>query len=167
MNNRMNSDLGDDICVYVNALSGLIGRLTRRLLYRDLTGPIIDVFVGPKHKQYSIHEYRLSKCCAFFDRKVKKAGLESPEKTIHLADDDAEAFEMFASWLYKRTIKPVNATIKYKEDSTGFVKDHYATVDPYFELYFMAEERNLVALKNHTMDTLQAYIAEHKFVFGV
>ena len=136
------------------------------MLYRDLTGPIIDVLVGPRHKKYSIHEHCLSKSCDFFDREVKKAGLGSSEKTIHLPDDDAEAFAMFASWLYTRTLRPVNATIKYKEDLTGFVKDHFATVDPYFELYFMAEEWNLRALKNHIMDALQVYIAEHKFVFG-
>lgn len=73
---------------------------------------------------------------------------------------------MFACWLYKGNVKPVDTTMKYKESRTEFIKDHFATVDPYFELYFMAEERDIVALKGHTMDQLQAYVTEHNFVFS-
>ena len=135
-------------------------------LRRDLTGLIVDVFVGPKRKKYSIHENRLIKCCRFFEEELSNTGLEDSRKTIYLADDDAEVFELFASWLYKGKVTPINANMKYKEGSSGFVKDHVSTIDPYFELYFMAEGRGLVALKNHTMDLLQAYVAEQDFVLS-
>ena len=73
---------------------------------------------------------------------------------------------VFIGWLYEGKIKPVNARMKYKEGNNGFVKDLFATTDPYFALYYMASERELIALKNHVMDTLQAFMAEQKFVFS-
>ena len=56
--------------------------------------------------------------------------------------------------------------MKYKESNNGFVKDLYATTDPYFALYYMATERGLVLLKNHVMDMLQAFMADQKYVFS-
>ena len=131
-----------------------------------MTGNIIDIFVGDKRERYRVNETRLSKCCSFFAEKLRDAGQQDIEKSLHLPDDDPEAFDMFASWLYEGKVKPVSARMKYKEGSSGFVKDHYGTVNPYFELYFMANDRGLVTLKNHVMDLLQAYMAEHRFVFS-
>lgn len=56
--------------------------------------------------------------------------------------------------------------MKYKEVTDGFVKDHYSTANPYFEAYYMANERGLITLKNQVIDVLQAYMAEQKFVFS-
>lgn len=92
-------------------------------LPRDLTGLIVDVFIGPKRKKYSIHENRLIKCCKYFEGKLRDTGPEDSRKTIYLADDDAEVFELFASWLYKGRVKSINTTMKYKEGGSGFVKD--------------------------------------------
>ena len=39
------------------------------------------------------------------------------------------------------------------------VVDHKASVDPYFELYFMTEERGLRSLQNLAMDCIREYTA--------
>ena len=134
--------------------------------FRDLSGNVVHIFVGHKEKRYSVHESRLSACCQFFFQKLRDANQEGPGKPLYLPDDNPDAFEIFANWLYKGYVKPVNATTKFKESDSGFIVDHYATVDPYFELYFMAEERGLVELKNHTIDVLRAYISEQNFVLS-
>ena len=49
-------------------------------------------------ERYHVHETRLRKSCSFFKEKLKcTEQQDTKKKSIFLPDDDAEAFDMFAS----------------------------------------------------------------------
>ena len=94
------------------------------------------------------------RCCLIYDYVVRWSWNKSIEtRFMFVSNDDAEVFELFVSWLYKRKMKFINATMKNKKDSNDFLKNHYSIIDSYSELYFMIEKRELMTLKNHIIKT--------------
>ena len=125
------------------------------------------ILVGHDRAEHNIHANLLRTCCSFFAERLQDTSDEDTKiVTLHLPDDDPGAFKIFAHWLYKEELRPISATMKYKEKQSEFVKDHYATANPYFELYYMAEKWGLQNLKNDVLNLIRAYIGEEKFVFS-
>ena len=119
------------------------------------------MYVGPERKHFSIHLGLLrTATCAFL---VDKIGDED-SKEVCLAEEDAEVFEMFVSWLYTRKVKPI--TTKFIETDTNFRKDYPASVAAHVNLYLMAESKDLKSLKNSTMDRLREYSAAENMIIG-
>lgn len=77
-----------------------------------------------------------------------------------LPDDIPEVFQLLHTWLYTSKLKPV--AYVYKDVGNSFVKDHVASTDPYFDLYYMAEARQLRDLQNLATDRIREYYAKEE-----
>ncbi len=89
---------------------------------------------------------------------------EDANKELYLQDDDAEVFQLFHTWLYFQKLKPI--VKRCKEKGGTFEDDHVGSTDLYFNLYFMAEARELHSLQNLTMDRLRQYYASENRICG-
>ena len=132
---------------------------------RLLSGRAVNIYVGRKRKCFVIHEALLSESCEYFKQQMGNLEEDADTKReYYLPDDDAAVFELFHTWLYSRTLKPIAK--RCKERGTVFEDDHVGSTNPYFDLYFMTEARGLSTLQNLTMDRLRQYYAQENRIAG-
>jgi len=159
----MSDMVGEDMSGYDIVITDLVPILISGA--RLLSGPGVNIFVGPKRKCFVVHATLLCQSCACFKRRLR--GIEQNEdanKELYLPDDDAEVFQLFHTWLYSQKLKPI--VKRCKENGSTFEDDHIGSTELYFNLYYMAEARNLHSLQNLTMDRLRQYYATENRISG-
>lgn len=159
----MSEMVGEDMSGYDIVITDLVPILISGA--RLLSGPGVNIFVGPKRKCFVVHATLLCQSCACFKRRLR--GIEQNEDTnkeFYLPDDDTEVFQLFHTWLYSQKLKPI--VKRCKEKGGTFEDDHIGSTELYFNLYYMAEARNLHSLQNLTMDRLRQYYATENRIPG-
>ena len=106
-----------------------------------LTEDMVNIFVGPKRKNFHIHKALLCHHSSFFQRTLDGGFKEQEDKAVYLPDDDVKAFVLFVHWVYNAP--PQKATTP-------------ATVAALFALYVMAEKFGIEELKNMSTDAVRS-----------
>ncbi|KAI9720199.1 MAG: hypothetical protein M1812_003017 [Candelaria pacifica] len=78
---------------------------------------------------------------------LKVRAEEGQPKPIFLLEDDADAFELFVTWLYRGTVSPAR---KFDDQSNTF-----KLVARYLRLYMFADTIGVRELKNIVLDRIQ------------
>ena len=60
----------------------------------------MKVFVGEEKRKFVLHEELLCKHSLFFAAAAKKEWNEGQDRTVALADDNSEIFDLYVQWLY-------------------------------------------------------------------
>ncbi|KAI8934202.1 hypothetical protein NX059_008951 [Plenodomus lindquistii] len=66
--------------------------------------PIVTVKVGPKAKEYSVHEALATHYSAYFHRAIGSDFIEGQTGVVMLADIEEATFEVFSDWLYTQSL---------------------------------------------------------------
>lgn len=106
----------------------------------------MNIYVGPKRKQYCVHSSLLLSHCPWFD--WSSEGAEGA--SLHLRDVSVEAVELFVEWVYRGSIRPMCADAKFF-GGTG-----------HGELYLLGGKWKLISLQNLVMDSLLSWCREHQ-----
>ncbi|KAI9688893.1 MAG: hypothetical protein M1822_001250 [Bathelium mastoideum] len=72
----------------------------RAKLAPEPSGDIVIILVGPDSKKFHVHKNLLVSSSIFFEAALKKKWQKDKIREIQLQDDDEEAFELYAHWLY-------------------------------------------------------------------
>ncbi|MCJ1480631.1 hypothetical protein MMC06_000786 [Schaereria dolodes] len=123
---------------------------------RLLSGPMIDIYVGPSKRHWSLHRNLLCHHSKYFqehlDEEHKKKGYR-----LELLEDDPGAFELLVKWLYQGKIDDVS-------DMPEDKKWDYA--DACQKLYVLCDKINLPQLKNFAIDQFRKGCNEAGLVPG-
>lgn len=107
-----------------------------------MTGNLVNIWVGPKRKEFQAHGKLLSSCCKYWRRQVTL----SPHY-IGIKNGDPDIFSLFIDWLYRKTLPQISRN----DEETA-----KAQVEQYVKLYLSAEEWGIADLKNLIIDTIRA-----------
>lgn len=120
--------------------------MLKRISY--ITGDIITLYVGPKHKRYQIH-VDLLRCSAYFEAKIYPHSHtpSAPSNDVSLPDLEPTIFELLITWLYRRTIPAIST------DDEDLAQ---AQARNYIGLYLSAGKWDLPGLQNSIIDLLRA-----------
>ncbi|KAK5658613.1 hypothetical protein OQA88_2006 [Cercophora sp. LCS_1] len=121
-----------------------------------LQGRVATIFLGKRKVRCSIHERLLSARSPFFARTIMEAPADQDYLEIHLDDVDPKLFEMVLRWLYA-TAFAGNGGIKIFRYS---VPDDKITVSDYLALYVLAQQLEIVGVKNAAIDVIYNYYGE-------
>ncbi|MCJ1313914.1 hypothetical protein MMC25_007594 [Agyrium rufum] len=123
---------------------------------RLLSGPLVDIYVGPDRRHWSLHRNLLVHHSTYFeshfpDEAKKKGGRHE------LPDVDPKAFELLVKWLYQGRMEDVSAMPDDKK------WDHAEACQ---NLYILCEFIGLPALKNLAIDQFRKGCNEAGLVPG-
>jgi hypothetical protein len=128
-------------------------------LPRLLSGPILDIFVGPDGRHWSLHQNLLIHHARFFDETYAVNGgpRRIKDNRLDLRDEDPGAFELLVKWLYQGKIDDVSWMPKD-------VKWEYAFTCQ--KLYLLCDTIGLQELKNQAIDQFRRGCHEAGLVPG-
>ena len=110
--------------------------------HRLLSGPLMDIYVGKKKRQWSLHRNLLSYHSAWFKEQIKEE-VRGKGGKVDLFDDDPRAFELLVKWLYQGRIDNVSTMSMDKKWDYAYACQ---------QLYILCEKINLPQLKNIAID---------------
>ncbi|KAJ9605583.1 hypothetical protein H2200_010240 [Cladophialophora chaetospira] len=136
-----------------------IGDLSAKKFAELLSGPILDIFVGPEGRQWSLHQNLLTHHSRFFDDSglVNGTPKRIKDNKLDLKDEDPGAFELLVKWLYQGKIDDVSWMPKD-------VKWEYAFKCQ--KLYLLCDTVGLSELKNQAIDQFRRGCHEAGLVPG-
>ena len=141
----------------------------KNLRERLLSGPTVDIYVGPSRKHWSLHANLLCHHSTYFETEFQ--GHEVPKKQqqqqqqkdgdrrrdkLELPDDDPRGFELFVKWLYQGHL---GTTDTMPDDETKY---DYAVAC--HKLHLLASKFSMRALANRAMDAYRAALHETMLV---
>lgn len=126
---------------------------------RLLSGPLLEIVVGPEGRRWAIHQNLLIHHTRFFDESYTINGEHKRIKDgkLELHDEDPGAFELLVKWLYQGKIDDVSWMPKD-------VKWDYAFTCQ--KLYLLCEAIGLQELKNQAIDQFRRGCHEAGLVPG-
>lgn len=132
----------------------------KKLHKRLLSGPTVDIFVGPERKHWSLHRNLLCHHSAYFEtefqgHEVPKGGKKDGDNQLELPDDDPRGFEFLVKWLYQGQLEDV-------AEATDEQKYEYAVTS--HKLYMLCDKFDMIRLKNLAMDQYRRYLNEAQLV---
>ena len=119
---------------------------------RLLSGPTVDVYVGPDQKHWSLHKNLLCHHSSYFETEFQ--GHEVPKKQdahmhnrLELPDDDPRGFELLVKWLYQGQL-----------DDASHMSDEarYDYAVACYKLYQLCDKFDMILLKNLAMDSYRS-----------
>ena len=117
----------------------------------------MDIYVGKRKRQWSLHRNLLSYHSTWFRQQIKDEVKEKGGR-VDLFDDDPRAFELLVKWLYQGTIDDVSAMAMDKKWEYAFACQ---------KLYILCEKIKLPQLKNLAIDQFRRGCYEASLVPGV
>ncbi|KAK0347935.1 hypothetical protein LTR91_005817 [Friedmanniomyces endolithicus] len=117
-----------------------------------LSGPTVDIFVGPERKHWSLHRNLLCHHSSYFEtefegHEVPKGGKKNGENKLELPEDDPKGFQLLVKWLYQGQME--DSSILTEEE-----KYEYAVAC--HKLYALCDKFDMIHLKNLAMDLYRA-----------
>lgn len=109
------------------------------MINSGLGNQLVQIFIGPERKEYSVHKTLITSTCDFFDKGFDGRFKEGVENKMSLPEDDSNTFETFVNWMYAGHLH-----LKQNLKSTQAIN-----------LYIFAQKCRCVKLKNDAMDALQ------------
>ncbi|KAL5316642.1 hypothetical protein ACEPPN_015691 [Leptodophora sp. 'Broadleaf-Isolate-01'] len=110
----------------------------------------ISVGEGSKKQEFHIHKRLLCQKAPVFDRMFSGNFAEGQIGEALLPEDDPKAFDMFASWLYRSTVKDLG------HEPGDFI-----------DLFAFAEKYGIVCLMDSTMDSFIGFLIKKKTRPGI
>jgi hypothetical protein len=107
---------------------------------RAIGNKLITIYVGPKRREFVVHKNLICQTSDFFSKAFTGGFQEAQENSMHLPEDDPNAFSLFIDWIYRSKIP------------ARYSKKHKATL---YNLYIFAEKVCLEDLGNAAMDEIQ------------
>jgi hypothetical protein len=107
---------------------------------RVVGNEIVSIYVGPKRKKFTVHKKLICQASDFFSKGFTEGLQEAQENSMHLPEDDPNAFTLFIDWIYRSKIPERK---NWKDQAT------------LYNLYVFAEKLCLSDLANATMDEIQ------------
>ncbi|KAI9798202.1 MAG: hypothetical protein M1833_004951 [Piccolia ochrophora] len=117
---------------------------------RFLSGPLVDVFVGPQREHWRLHRDLLCHQSVFFEAAFCGRFNEAEQGRLEFPEDSAGAFTLFILWLYRGSIEPP----RFSRGNLLF-RDH-------LELYYLSDKLSIEPLRNVVMDQLRASFRKNK-----
>lgn len=124
----------------------------KNLRKRLLSGPTVDIYVGPEKKHWSLHRNLLCHHSSYFEAEFQ--GHEVPKKQdtprhrkLELADGDPRGFELLVKWLYQGHLDDASHMTDEK-------KYDYAVAC--HKLYQLCHKFDMILLKNLAMDAYRS-----------
>jgi hypothetical protein len=111
---------------------------------------MVKIFVGPKRKEWVIHEDLICDRSDYFKAVFKDGFKETDEKEIHL-DDDPAAFALFVDWIYGAELRSNNA------------QSEWSHVQDLGALWVFADKIRLPEVKNEVCLLYDVYL-KRRFV---
>ncbi|KAL8754161.1 MAG: hypothetical protein Q9184_005198 [Pyrenodesmia sp. 2 TL-2023] len=133
-----------------------------------LSSPMVNIYVGSKRKQYHIHRALLCSTSAVFKAHFGGVETKDPVNDMYLPNHDPRAFEMFVSFLYRKSfpeILPLEAASSSNSQSLKPADVHRANLDALLNLYFMSSDWALPDLQNATLDHISRYVKKTAYLF--
>lgn len=125
----------------------------KNLRKRLLSGPTVDIYVGPDRKHWSLHKNLLCHHSSYFETEFR--GHEVPKREdipqqnkLELPDDDPIGFELLVKWLYQGRLDGEDA------EMTDEKRYDYAVACQ--KLYQLCDKFDILLLKNLAMDGYRA-----------
>lgn len=89
---------------------------------RLLSGPLLDIYVGPDERHWALHQNLLIHHSRFFDENHTVNGQHRRIKDgkLHLPEEDPEAFALLVKWLYQGRIEDVSRKPKSEQWEYAF-----------------------------------------------
>jgi hypothetical protein len=117
---------------------------------RALGDEMVSIYVSPKRKKFLAHKKLICEASDFFSKGSTEGFQEAQENSMHLAEDDPNAFALFMDWISRSKIPERK---KRKDQATVY------------NLYIFAEKLCLDDLANTTMDQIQNLVdsLDHSF----
>jgi hypothetical protein len=117
---------------------------------RALGDEMVSIYVSPKRKKFLAHKKLICEASDFFSKGSTEGFQEAQENSMHLPEDDPNAFALFMDWIYRSKIPERK---KRKDQAT------------LYNLYIFAEKLCLDDLANATMDQIHnlADSLDHSF----
>ena len=112
---------------------------------RLLSGPLLEVYVGPNERHWALHQNLLCHHSRFFDENFRVNGDRKRivDGKLLLPDEDAEAFELLVKWLYQGRIEDVSKMPKEGRWDYAYTCQ---------KLYMLSNTIGLVELANLAID---------------
>ncbi|KAK5674885.1 hypothetical protein LTS10_012297 [Elasticomyces elasticus] len=123
----------------------------KKLHKRLLSGPTVDIYVGPERRHWSLHRNLLCHHSSFFETEFEghevPKGDKDGENKLELPEDDAKGFELLVKWLYQGQL----------EDSSVLTEEEkYDYAVACHKLYMLCDKFDMIHLKNLAMDLYRA-----------
>ncbi|KAK5941983.1 hypothetical protein PMZ80_005934 [Knufia obscura] len=126
---------------------------------RLLSGPLLEITVGPEGKKWHVHHNLLRHHSSFFDEADLINGEEKKIKDgkVDLSEEDPKAFRILVKWLYQGQIEDVSKLDKDKKWDYAFACQN---------LYVLCEHIDIRELKNLAIDQFRKGCYETRLVPG-
>ncbi|KAF2162068.1 hypothetical protein M409DRAFT_69301 [Zasmidium cellare ATCC 36951] len=148
-------ELGGRSPSYQDTVNDEAENLRKRLL----SGPTVDILVGPEGKHWSLHRNLLCHHSSYFESEFhdydgpKKNGTR--DNILELPDDDPMGFELLVKWLYQGQLEDAS---QLSEEA----KYDYAVAC--HKLYLLCDKFDMTRLKNISMDQYRQCLNECQLV---
>ena len=125
----------------------------KHLRKRLLSGPTVEIYVGPDRKHWSLHKNLLCHHSSYFESEFRGHEVPKREDTpqhskLELPDDDPRGFELLVKWLYQGHLDGDDAEMTDEERYDYAVACH--------KLYQLCDKFDILLLKNLAMDAYRA-----------
>lgn len=122
-----------------------------------MSGPRVDIFVGPQRKQYKLPKLLLCHYSKFFDRCFNGNFLEGATQTLELPEDKVEYFDVLVDFMLHGRVSPeavAAATSSW---------EHGCDVDrpPPYEYFKIIEYADKYKLAEATTSLVEPYLETH------
>ncbi|GAB1736337.1 hypothetical protein NU219Hw_g7002t1 [Hortaea werneckii] len=124
-----------------------------------LSGPLVDIYVGPDKRHWCLHRNLLCHHSTYFETEFE--GHEVPRtmkadgQTLDLPDDDPVGFELLVKWLYQGQLE---------NSLEGTDEQKYEHAVACYKLYLLCEKFDMIKLKNSAMDLYRQGLHEAQLV---
>ncbi|RMY72695.1 hypothetical protein D0863_04332 [Hortaea werneckii] len=136
-----------------------INAISARHFAELLSGPLVDIYVGPDKRHWCLHRNLLCHHSTYFETEFE--GHEVPKtmkadgQKLDLPDDDPIGFELLVKWLYQGQLE---------NSLQGTDEQKYEHALACYKLYLLCEKFDMIKLKNLAMDLYRQGLHEAQLV---
>ncbi|KXT09940.1 hypothetical protein AC579_9733 [Pseudocercospora musae] len=125
---------------------------------RLLSGPTVDIDVGPSKRHWSIHQSLLCHHSSYFELEFlqREVPMKNGKQHLELLEDDPSGFELLVKWLYQGVLTPAFEIPSDEEKYTYAVACH--------KLWLLCSRFEMTRLKNLAMDVYRRCLYESQLV---
>ncbi|KAI6885093.1 hypothetical protein KC360_g1524 [Hortaea werneckii] len=136
-----------------------INAISARDFAELLSGPLVDIYVGPDKRHWCLHRNLLCHHSTYFETEFE--GHEVPKtmkadgQKLELPDDDPIGFELLVKWLYQGQLE---------NSLEGTDEQKYEHAVACYKLYLLCDKFDMIKLKNLAMDLYRQGLHEAQLV---
>ncbi|KXS97499.1 hypothetical protein AC578_9081 [Pseudocercospora eumusae] len=125
---------------------------------RLLSGPTVDIYVGPSKRHWSIHQNLLCHHSSYFEQEFlqREVPMKNGRQHLELLDDEPAGFELLVKWLYQGVLTPASEIPSHEEKYNYAVACH--------KLWLLCDKFQMVRVKNLAMDVYRRCLHESQLV---